>query len=745
VVRLPSMRSILKAAGLVPAWPLGIREPADQMIYDSVSWLAPGIYGAPLLERLDKLAARYGSVVWVYVGVWRIANDIASLPVRLYRVGPDGDEKSLTPVLKHPVLDLLRGVNKEEYPYAFWEQYFAYLELEGTNYTALVPNRAGTPVEMFYLEPQYVRIVPGTDALIKEYIYQPAHSGRIFSLDAEQVIRARYFNPLSRLYGQGSLTAAGQSILAEEQAASYQVQLFKNRGRMDGVLTTEQTLNKQSAEVIQMLWRKGQRMLTENFGTIILGSGMKWAPIQMNPKDSEYLNSRKLSREDILACIGVPPAVAGLESGDVGRRREQFSHYWRSTLLPKINHRDGVLTEFLLPKFPGTDEMILKTDLSDVMALQEDIQITAQATTSLVGSGQMTINETRRKFYSLPPVSWGDTWWAPISLAPPGEAAPGFAQGAAGAAGGGPGEGANPQRAFPLYERPALPLFRSNGDMVTWKDALWADYIGKTFDPAERAFLRATQRAIAEVTRQIVGRLKRHPAGDRLTSAVADRAIPHPREMAVLFARMAQAPLRQALQAGADSGREAIAHRRSFTAVVRKDEPLPELPGVLTYLAERPPVYGLQVSQTFYDVFRRYMDQAVQAGGTIQEMTDQIEQEVYPRLARYEAQRIARTEVNSAVSLSRHAVFQSANVEKHSWLSARIYDGPHRVRDEHQQAEEDYGPDTGGIPMDQPFVVAGVEMMQPGDPAVAESNPELVINCRCLELPEFPELQGEEG
>jgi hypothetical protein len=66
-----------------------------------------------------------------------------------------------------------------------------------------------------------------------------------------------------------------------------------------------------------------------------------------------------------------------------------------------------------------------------------------------------------------------------------------------------------------------------------------------------------------------------------------------------------------------------------------------------------------------------------------------------------------------------------AGVEYKSWLSSH---GP-TVREAHAAAEEQYGDNP--IPVDQPFIVDGEELMYPGDESGSASN---VINCHCIQI-----------
>lgn len=95
---------------------------------------------------------------------------------------------------------------------------------------------------------------------------------------------------------------------------------------------------------------------------------------------------------------------------------------------------------------------------------------------------------------------------------------------------------------------------------------------------------------------------------------------------------------------------------------------------------------------------------------------------------------IVRTEVNRTFSMSTHGT--SIQLDQRLaltgerlakwWLSAE----DNRVRPAHAQAAKDYTR-TKPIPIDQPFIVGGEEMLHPHDPNASAEN---VVNCRCVEV-----------
>ena len=95
---------------------------------------------------------------------------------------------------------------------------------------------------------------------------------------------------------------------------------------------------------------------------------------------------------------------------------------------------------------------------------------------------------------------------------------------------------------------------------------------------------------------------------------------------------------------------------------------------------------------------------------------------------RNSAIRAARTFVTTVENKARQdtaekAVEKGIIVEK-CWLTV----ADERTREWHMDAGADYGSDNRSIPIDQPFIVGGEDMMYSGDPA---GSPKNIWNCRC--------------
>ena len=100
------------------------------------------------------------------------------------------------------------------------------------------------------------------------------------------------------------------------------------------------------------------------------------------------------------------------------------------------------------------------------------------------------------------------------------------------------------------------------------------------------------------------------------------------------------------------------------------------------------------------------------------------------------ASTIARTEVNGMSNQVTADVMAASEVPlMKAWYAAHDM----RTRESHRVASEEYSA-ANAIPLDQPFIVGGVEMMHPHDPTAPANE---VVNCRCRVLPITSTLSGD--
>lgn len=366
--------------------------------------------GAPQPELLGDAPRIYSQHAWVYACVRAIAQAAASVPWRLWRTSDSGARE---PADAHePLARLLRRVNPRHSFPELIEATLVSLELTGNAYWALERDGRGAVAEIWPMRPDRVKIIPGRH-FVEGYIYE-ANAAKV-AFGPHEVVHFRYFSPADDFYGLSPLAAAADSIATDLFAVAYNQGFFRRGARPEGIITSQVELSEDELKRLRAQFEELYAGVEKAHRVMILGADLEWKTLGLPPADAQFLDQRRLSREEICAVFGVPPAVVGIyEYANYANAQLQRKLFWGETILPKLRRIAGTINEQLTPHFSPALEFEFET--SAVPALQEDSQERAQVAATVVQRGIMTINEVRERLYGLPPVSWGDTWWAPGSL-----------------------------------------------------------------------------------------------------------------------------------------------------------------------------------------------------------------------------------------------------------------------------------------------------------------------------------------
>lgn len=371
--------------------------------------------GSTIPGDFTTLLEVYGNSAWVYASVFAISSHIAAVPIRFYKMTARGKKAYLPP--SHWLYSLFNQPNEYTSGYDMMEGTVSYLELNGNAYweKEFVVGEDGQPGKMYLLRSDKVRPVPHPKTRVSGYKYDISTT-RALTFNADEVLQYRYFNPLTELYGLSPMQAAIAAVTMDFWAVGNEQDLFRNGSKMSGVLEVADELSDPAYKRIEEHWAQGFKGVGKGHKTLILENGLKFNPMSITPRDMEFVNLRKMSRDEILAVYGVPPIIVGVtEKTPWANAKEQRREFWYGTLIPKMNKIESALnSEFIMSVAPGVRA---EFDLTGVQALMEDLEKQAVRLGGLVQHGILTINDSR-KIMGYPEVPWGDTWWTPANLVP---------------------------------------------------------------------------------------------------------------------------------------------------------------------------------------------------------------------------------------------------------------------------------------------------------------------------------------
>lgn len=363
---------------------------------------------APDMKERDFLNAYKG---WVYACVNAIAEEIATIDLRLIRKTKDGSQE----VDNHLALNLLHDVN----PFMSSSELFlgtqAYLELDGNAFWYL-PKGSITkkPAEIWLLDPSRVFVVKSAEKFVGGYVYKN-EKGQDVPLIVDEIIHFKRFNPVNRYRGLGTVQAAALAVDIDTFSAQWNKNFFYNAAVPSAVLETEGTISEEQYQRLKASWDISHRGLDNAHKLAILQGGLKFKPINLTQKDMEFLEQRRFSRDEILGIFRVSKSVLGITE-DVNRANAEASEFIfaKRVIKPRMQFITDRLNEFYLPLF-REDQTKLMFEFAD--PVPQNIELQLKANETALRAGYKTINEVREG-EGLEPIQNGDDILIPLSLTP---------------------------------------------------------------------------------------------------------------------------------------------------------------------------------------------------------------------------------------------------------------------------------------------------------------------------------------
>jgi len=406
-----------------------VQEQEGERVASSV-YLFPWQRGRELeTVNMEVLVNSYKS--WVYVCASKNSQAVASAKLRLYvgktKVGQKfivktkaikkEEEKRLRTiaglehytkkaigveeVLEHPFLDMIRAVNPIMNRFDLWEATELFMEMTGNAYWYVVKDALGVPIQLWIVPAQGMRVVPGKDNLIQGYVYINGMTKVPFNVD--EIVHFKFPSLTSQLYGAGPLQAVMDAYIFEKAVKGFDTTLLTNMGRPEGVLQTDVLINDAEFERLQTRWKQNYAGPAKVGKTLILEKGLKYQAITMTPKEINYIQGRKMARDEIAAAFGVPISKLTTEQVNLANARIGEYQYMSDTIEPRLRRIEEKVNEKLVPMYDSSGALFVAYD--SVVPEDEDFKLKERQLN--LTTYYSSINLEREKD-GLLPVEWGD-------------------------------------------------------------------------------------------------------------------------------------------------------------------------------------------------------------------------------------------------------------------------------------------------------------------------------------------------
>ena len=338
----PERRSALEN----PAVPLSSKE--------AIAWLGGGD-ATDAGEHINETTAMKISTVYTCIRV--LSESVASLPVRLLRITPQGRIQEL----ENPLSFLLgTAPNPEMTSFVFFEVLTHHLCLTGNAYAEI--ERDGTePVALWPLNPRLTRPVRLPNG---ELAYETT-DGAKRTLAAKDILHI----PLTTydgIVGLSPIQQAARCLGLAAAAEKFGSRFLSNYAMPQIALVTKQQVKPEDKTRMRGDWEKLQSGVNAH-RVAVLDQDMDIKTLSISPEDAQYLETRVHQRSDICAIFRVPVHMAGSEQKLSNSNVEQINlSFILDTLRPLLARIEAELVRKLLPSLPGqVNPLTVEFDLSE--------------------------------------------------------------------------------------------------------------------------------------------------------------------------------------------------------------------------------------------------------------------------------------------------------------------------------------------------------------------------------------------
>jgi HK97 family phage portal protein len=390
----PAMREVGNGRG---AWyPLVVREPYS------------GAWQVNVEGRRD-LALAYSAV---FSCVTLIASDIGKLCLRLVELTEDAiwtetSSPAFSPVLRKP--NRYQTINK------FVEQWISSKLIWGNTYVLKQRDQRGVVVALYVLDPCRVKPLVAPDGGVYYELRRDDLSGDLAGLEIESlIVPAReiihdtmicLFHPLigvSPIFACG--LAATQGLAIQNSSTTF----FAKGSRPSALLTAPAGMTTEQLAQVKADWDAFNG--PDNAGRVAaVTADLKYTPLTMNAVDAQLIEQLKWTAETVCSCyhvqpymisVGPPPPYANVEP--------LLQQYYSQCIQSLLTNFERSLDEGLgiLEPVNGT-QYGTEFDIDDLIWM--DTATKTKAAADSIGSGAMSPDEARRKYFGLGPVAGGDT------------------------------------------------------------------------------------------------------------------------------------------------------------------------------------------------------------------------------------------------------------------------------------------------------------------------------------------------
>ncbi|WAH38611.1 phage portal protein [Alicyclobacillus dauci] len=301
--------------------------------------------------------------ITVYSCVRVLSEALASLPLYVYKSRSDGGADKAP---DHPVYDLLYAEPNDEMNTVTWrEQQMSSLVISGNSYSIITMNGRGQAVDVYPVP--WERCWPYRDPDDWKIKYRVNDRGKSEVFPAEQVFHIPGLG-WDGILGYSPIRMAAESIGVGMAAAEFAARFYGQGMNAGGILEHPNELSDKAYDRLKEDIAESWSGIRNAWKPIILEDGMKYNRISMPMADAQFVETRKLARDEICGLFRVPPhMIANLDKATFSNIEQMSLEFVMYSLMPYISKWENAINWKLFSKRDRQQGYFVKFDLNELL------------------------------------------------------------------------------------------------------------------------------------------------------------------------------------------------------------------------------------------------------------------------------------------------------------------------------------------------------------------------------------------
>ena len=351
----------------------------------------------------------------VYAAIRLLSDNVSTLKLDvLYR--SQGSEQKF-----RPLPTWVGQMNPELRNHEVLGQIVTSLLLDGNAYISTLRDRTGRVVSISVLDPKTITPTMKTDEDGLSRISFQSDQAQGVEFTARDIVMVRNLLKPGQIEGVSPITAAREFLGLGLAVTKYGASFFGNGALPGAVIEVPGQLSEVGAQQLKSSWEAVHKGAANGSRLAVLTEGSKFSrQLSLSPEDSQFLQTKQATVQDVCRLYGVPPHLLADSSGSTSwgsGLAEQTTAFAQFSLRPLVTRVEAALTSIL--RSEGIAVAYARFDLESMRRATSD---RFDNYTKQISSGILSIDEVRA-YENLPalPDGKGAEHYIPLNLAPVGQ------------------------------------------------------------------------------------------------------------------------------------------------------------------------------------------------------------------------------------------------------------------------------------------------------------------------------------